>query len=169
MSGNNQRKLPGLTINQISAALIKGTNKSYTTTVTTQCVINGKFATALTAQTNQAVPTTDHATGAAFVAQTDDTACCYVMGINAAGTIKACQGPIVPTEVGVTTTAGAFRDAPPFPTVLPDDFCPLAYTIVRTAPSASSWTFGTDNWAATGVTTMEFVNIATLPDRPQTA
>lgn len=168
MSGNNQRKVPGLTINQISAALVKGTNKSYSTTVTTQCVINGKFATALTAQTNQAVPTTDATTGAAFVAQTDNTACVYVMGINAAGTIQACQGSIEETEVGVTTTAGAFKSPPQFPK-LPDDFCPLGYTLVRTAPSASNWTFGTDNWAATGVTTLEFVNVATLPDRPQTA
>lgn len=162
----NLRNPRGATMSFASAALVKGTNKSYTTTVTTNAIINGKFATALTAQTNQAVPTTDHATGAAFVAQTDDTACCYVMGINAAGTIKACQGPIVPTEVGVTTTAGAFINPPPFPS-LPDDFVPLAYTIVRAAPSASSWTFGTDNWAATGVTTLEFVNVSVLPDRPQ--
>jgi hypothetical protein len=145
MSGNNQRKLPGLTINTISAGLIKGTNKSYTTSVETACVINGKFGTVLTApQTNQAVPTTDSATGAAFVSQTDNTACVYVMGVVAAGTIAACQGSIVATEVGVSNTAGAFRDAPQFPT-LPDDFCPLGYCIVRTAPGASDWKFGTDN------------------------
>lgn len=166
MSGNAQRKLPSATMSFISPAMVKGTNKSYSTTVTTNGVINGKFATALTAQTNAAVPTTDYTTGANFVAQTDNTACCYVMGINAAGTIKACQGPIVKTQVGVTTTAGDFIDAPPFP-AMPDDFLPLAYTIVRTAPSASDWTFGTDNWAATGVTTLEFVNVSVLPDRPQ--
>lgn len=164
----NMRNPRGATINLVSAAMVKGTNKSYTTTVTTAGLINGKFVTTLGAQTNAAVPTTDYATGAAFIAQTDDTACVYVMGQNAAGTIKACQGQIVSTEVGVTTTAGAFIIGPNFP-ALPDDFLPLAYTLVRTAPSASAWTFGTDNWAATGVTTLEFVNVGTLPDRPQTA
>lgn len=162
----NARNLRGLTMTLTSPALVKGTNKSYTTTVTSACIINGKFATALTAQTNQAVPTTDHATGAAFVAQTDNQACVYVMGINAAGTIKACQGSIEATEVGSGTTAGAFINAPQFPN-LPDDFCPFGYCLVRTAPDASNWTFGTDNWAATGVTTTEFVQVSVLPDRPQ--
>ncbi len=162
----NARNLHGLTMTLVSPVLVKGTNKSYTTTVTSAALVNGKFATALTAQTNAAVPTADHATGAAFVAQTDNTACCYVVGINAAGTIKACQGPIIPTEVGITTTAGAFINAPEFPS-LPADFVPFGYTLVRAAPSASNWTFGTDNWAATGVTTLEFVNVGVLPDRPQ--
>lgn len=168
MSGNI-RDIPGATMSFISTGLIKGTNKSYTTSVESNCVIGGKFAAALTApQTNQAVPTTDSATGAAFVAQTDNTACVYVMGLVAAGTIAACQGGIEETEVGITTTAGAFKNPPQFPQ-LPDDFCPLAYCIVRTAPSASNWTFGTDNWAATGVTTTQFVNVSVLPDRPQSA
>jgi hypothetical protein len=129
-------------------------------------MINGKWVTGLTAQTNAAVPTTDALTGEAFTAQTDNTACVYVMGQNAAGTIQACQGTIVSTEVGVTTTAGAFILAPQFPG-LPDDMIVFGYCVVRTAPSASNWTFGTDNWAATGVTTTEFVQCGVLPDRPQ--
>jgi hypothetical protein len=164
----NARNLQGLTMCTVSPALVKGTNKSYTTTVTSAGMIGGKWVTALTAQTNQAVPTTDAKTGAAFVKQTDNTACVYVMGQNAAGSIQACQGTIVSTEVGVTTTAGAFVLAPQFPS-LPDDFMVFGYCIVRTAPSASDWTFGTDNWAATGVTTTEFVQCGVLPDRPQTS
>jgi hypothetical protein len=122
----------------------------------------------LTSQTNQAVPTTDALTGAAFTALTDNQATVVVMGQNAAGTIQACQGSIVPTQVGVTTTAGDFINAPQFP-ALPDDFMVFGYALVRTAPSASGWTFGTDNWAATGVTTSEFVQCGVLPDRPQTS
>lgn len=152
----------------IKSGLIKGTNKSYTTTVTTEGIINGKYVTGLTAQTNQAVPTTDSATGAAFVTQTDNQASVYVMGQTAAGVIAACQGSIVDTEVGITTTAGAFRVPPQFPD-LPDDFMVLGYCLVRTAPSASDWKFGTDNWAATGVTTTEFVQCGVLPSRPQTS
>jgi hypothetical protein len=158
----------GLTLGLIKSGLIKGTNKSYTTSVTTNGMIGGKYVTVLTAQTNQAVPTTDASTGAAFVAQTDNTACVYVVGQNAAGSIAACQGSIVDTEVGITTTAGAFKVPPQFPT-LPEDFMVLGYCLVRTAPSASNWTFGTDNWAATGVTTSEFVQCGVLPDRPVTS
>jgi hypothetical protein len=159
------RNKPSLTLCTVSPVLIKGTNKSYTTSVTSAGLINGKFVTALTAQTNAAVPTTDCVTGAAFVAQTDNQACVYVVGQNAAGTIQACQGSIVATEVGVTTTAGAFILAPAFPNP-PDGFIPFGYCLVRTAPSASNWTFGTDNWDATGVTTSEFVQIGDMPDRP---
>lgn len=162
------RNTPSLTLCTVSPALVKGTNKSYTTTVTSAGLINGKFVTPLTAQTNQAVPTTDAATGAAFVTMTDNQACVYVMGQTAAGAIAACQGTIVSTEVGITTTAGAFVLAPQFPS-LPDDFMTFGYCLVRTAPSASDWKFGTDNWAATGVTTTEFVQCGTLPDRPQTS
>ncbi len=160
--------LRGLTIGLTSPVLVKGTNKSYTTTVTSAGLINGKYVTALTAQTNQAVPTTDAATGAAFVTQTDNQACVYVVGQTAAGAIAACQGSIVDTEVGITTTAGAFKVPPQFP-ALPDDFLVFGYCLVRTAPSASDWKFGTDNWAATGVTTSEFVQCGTLPSRPQTS
>jgi hypothetical protein len=164
----NARQLTGLTMCTVTPGLIKGTNKSYSTTATAVGMINGKWVTGLTSQTNQAVPTTDALTGAAFTALTDNQATVVVMGQNAAGTIQACQGSIVPTQVGVTTTAGDFINAPQFP-ALPDDFMVFGYALVRTAPSASGWTFGTDNWAATGVTTSEFVQCGVLPDRPQTS
>jgi hypothetical protein len=158
----------GVTINLVNCGLAKGTTSTYTTTATTVCAINGKFATGLTAQTNTATPTSDAATGAAFVAQTDNTACVYVFGVNAAGSIQVCQGGIEATEVGVTTTAGAFRNPPQFPN-LPDDFCPIGYLLVRTAPSASDFTFGTSSWTATGITAGTAINVSTLPSRPQTA
>jgi hypothetical protein len=162
------RNNPALTLCTVSPVLVKGTNKSYTTTVTSAGLIGGKFVTGLTAQTNAAVPTTDALTGSAFRALSDNQATVIVVGQNAAGTIQMCQGSIVPTEVGVTTTAGAFINAPQFP-ALPDDFMVFGYAVIRTAPSAAAWTPGTDNWAATGVTTTEFVQCGTLPDRPMTA
>jgi len=160
--------LRGLTMNLVNAGLVAGNTSTYTTTATTVCSINGKFATGLTTQTNTATPTTDVNTGAAFVAQTDNTACVYVFGVNAAGAIKVAQGSIVDTEVGITTTAGAFKSPPQFPT-LPDDFCPIGYILVRTAPSASDFTFGTSSWTATGITAATAVNVTSLPDRPQTS
>lgn len=155
----------GATFNHVNAGLAAGTTSTYSTTATSVCSINGKFATGLSAQTNTATPTTDAQTGAAFIAQTDDQACVYVFGVTAAGAIAVCQGSIVDTEVGVTTTAGAFKVGPQFPT-LPDNFCPIGYVLVRTAPSSTAWTFGSSNWTATGITTA-FVNVSTLPARPQ--
>lgn len=156
----------GATRNMVSAAFVLGTTSTYTTTVTTECVIDGVFGTTLAAQTNTASPTTDASTGAAFVALTDNKATVLVWGVTLAGAIALCQGSIEDTEVGVTTTAGAFLKAPQWPT-LPDDFCPIAYNLVRTAPSASDFTPGTSSWTATGVTCSTAKNISVLPKRPR--
>lgn len=156
----------GITINQVSAAAVAGTTSTYTTTVTTTCVINGKFATTLGAQTNTATPTTDATTGAAFVALAPNQTCSIVLGQNLAGAIKMCQGPIIACGIGVTTTVGSLINDPQFPS-LPADFCPLAYTVVRTAPSAAAWTPGTSSWTASGVSASTFQNVAQLPNRPQ--
>lgn len=164
----NARRQHGLTMGTIKTGLIKGTTSTYTTTVTSAGMINGKYVTGLTAQTNTASPTTDAATGLAFPALTDNKATVFVVGQKADSTIQYCQGSIVPTEVGVTTTAGAFINAPQFPT-LPDDFMVFGYALVRTAPSASDFTLGTSSWDATGVTTSQFVQCGVLPDRPVTS
>lgn len=156
----------GLTCNFASAAMVAGTTSTYTTTVTTNCCINGKFATTLGAQTNTATPTTDATTGLVFVALAPNQTCCIVIGQNAAGVIKMCQGPIIACGIGVTTTVGSLVYEPQFPG-LPNDFCPLAYTVVRTAPSAAAWTPGTSSWTASGVSASTFQNCAQMPNRPQ--
>ena len=161
-------RLDGLTINFVSAAMVAGTTSTYTTTVTTAGLVNGKFVTTLGAQTNTASPTTDANTGAAFTALSANKTCALVFGQTAAGAIKLVQGPIIDTYTGVTTTVGAFKDAPQFPP-LPDDFLPLAYTLVRTAPDAAAWTPGTSSWTASGVSATTFKNIGVLPNRPQIA
>jgi hypothetical protein len=158
----------GITINLVSAAMVAGTTSTYTTTVTTVCVINGKFATTLGAQTNTASPTTDANTSAAFNALAPNQCCALVFGQTLAGAIALVQGPIIPTNIGVTTTVGTFVRAPQFPD-LPDNFVPLAYTIVRTAPSAAAWIPGTGSWTASGVSATTFQNCAQLPNRPQIA
>ncbi len=158
----------GITINLVSCAMVAGTTSTYTTTVTTAGLVNGKFMTTIAAQTATATPTTDASTGAAFVALAPNQCCSIVLGQTVAGVIKMCQGPIIPTNTGVTTTVGALLRDPQFPT-LPDDFCPLAYTVVRTAPSAAAWTPGTSSWTASGVSASTFANIGQLPNRPQSS
>lgn len=155
------------TISHVATGLTKGTTSTYTTTAASETSIDGKTSTALAVQTNTATPTTDARTSAAFVAQTDNKVAVYVFGVTAAGAIAVCQGPIIDTEVGSGATAGALLLRPQFP-VLPDNFCPIGYLFVRTAPSSSDWTFGSSNWTATGVTASAVVEVdGQLPDRPQ--
>ena len=158
----------GLTINLANAGFVAGTTSTYTTTVTTAFSINGKFGTTLGAQTNTASPTLDANTGVAFTPILANNCACLVWGTNLAGTIAVCQGPSVATAAGVTTTVGAFIAAPQFPS-LPEDFCPMAYQIVRVSPTGSSFTTGVTNWTASGITCTVMKNISTLPDRPQIA
>jgi hypothetical protein len=138
------------------------------TTVASNHIIGGKFGTALAITTGGARPTTDANTGAAFPAILPNTAAALVIGINAAGAYVLAQGPATPTEVGVTNTVGAFIKAPDFPPI-PDDFCPIAYTLIRAAPSLTAGFLVTTNWNATGASCTTFKNVATLPDKPQIA
>lgn len=160
--------LHGATINYTNAGFVAGTTSTYTTTVTTAGLINGKFITTLAAQTNTASPTLDATTGLAFNALQPNQTCALVWGLNAAGAIKLCQGSIIGTLTGVTTTVGGLLNEPQFP-AMPDDFCQIGYQIVRTAPSASPWTPGTSNWTASGVTCSVAQNVHTMPSRPQSS
>jgi hypothetical protein len=164
----NGRALRGLTHSYTNAGVAAGTTTTTTTTANTSASINGKWATAYASASNAATPTTDANSGAAFTAVTPGYGCALVYGVNAAGALKLAQGPQVLLIPGSTsTTSGTFNDAPQFPP-LPDDFAPIAYVLVRTATGSSAWTPGTSNWTATGVTAT-FVNVAALPDRPQTS
>lgn len=156
----------GVTQNLSNAGVVAGTTSTYTTTAATNCAIQGKFATPLAAQTAQPTPTTDAVTGQPFVAVPPNSTCVLVLGVNAAGVIQMAQGQILPTTTGVTTTVGAFLRDPQFPPI-PDNFCALAYAIVRTAPAAAPWTPGTGSWTASGVVTTAFQNVSQLPSRPQ--
>ena len=155
-----------LTVSLANSGLVAGTTSTYTTTATTNCVINGQYRTQLTAQTNAASPTTDATTGLAFVPVLANQACTLLWGINAAGAIRLAQGSIVPTEVGVTTTVGNFILAPILPSY-PDDFCPIGYQLVRVSPTGATFTPGTTAWAASGITCSVIRSIMIQPGRPQ--
>lgn len=159
-----------LTLSLANTNSVAGTTNTFTTTVASVPVIAGKFGTALGVLTNSATtPTVDVNTGAAFAPILPNTCAAIVFGTNAAGTLVAAQGAALPTEVGVTTTVGAFINAPQFPSI-PDDFCPFSYTIVRVAPSGGTgFVLGTTSWAASSMTCSAFKNVCTLPARPQIA
>ena len=164
--GFSQRATNGLTQSTVNCGLTKGTTSTYTTTAATAGVIASEWVTPITAQTNTATPTTDCVTGLAFRPISPNQCTVIVFGQTAAGAIQMCQGSIEDTAPGVTTTAGPFLRPPQFPTP-GDNFMPLAYLLVRAAPSASPWTPGTGSWTASGITAGTVYNIATIPDRPQ--
>lgn len=156
----------GLTCNFSSAGVVAGTTSTITTTVVSNACINGKFTTPYAATATAASPTVDIADGLAFDPVLPNSTCVLVVGLTAAGVLAMTQGQTIPTNVGVTTTVGAFLREPQFPG-LPDNFVALAYTVVRTAPNAAPWTPGAGAWAASGVTATTFQNVAQLPARPQ--
>jgi hypothetical protein len=158
--------------NHINAGLVAGTTNTITVTTAPSVSIGGKFGTTtISASGNQAItPTLDANTGVAFTTLTKNTCAAIVFGVNAAGTLVGVQGTAIPTETGVTTTVGAFINAPQFP-ALPADFCPLAYTVVRIAPSSTGFTCGaaSNPWTGTPsyATCSTFDNVSILPQRPQ--
>lgn len=164
-------KVQAITLNHANTNAVAGTTNTFTTTVASTCSIGGKFAVALGVLTNSATtPTLDANTGVAFKTLVANQAATIVFGVNAAGTLVAAQGDATPTITGVTTAVGAFITAPVFPPI-PDDFCPIAYTVVRVAPSSTGFTCGaaSNPWTGTPsyATCTTFKNISTLPDRPQ--
>ena len=155
----------GLTCNFANAGVVAGATSTITTTFVSNACINGIFIAPYAAQ-NAASPTVDIADGLAFDTLPPNSTCTLLVGLTAAGALAMTQGQTIPTNVGVTTTVGSFLREPQFPGI-PDGFVPLAYTIVRTAPSAAPWIPGTGAWTASGVTATAFRNVAQLPARPQ--
>jgi len=152
----------------MKAALAAGTTTTYSTTGTTLFCIKGK-AYSKGAVTNGATPTTDFFDGLAFTAQTYPansasvgTGSVYVFGYDSGGTIRVCQGSIEQLDI-----SGNFVIAPQFPPI-PDTMCPFGYLLVRLGPTAvANWTFGTNNLSSVTGVTYTFVDVMTLPDRPQ--
>lgn len=171
----------------------EGTTSTLSTTGTNAYLIESLFYSR-TALTNQATPTTDYATGNAFipmpipgtttglpfgvvsVPSTGGYACAFTLGFNAAGTLLAIQGPIV----GIDANGNFISAAPSLsPSLGPpgpnpgttagiqadNDFCPCGYIVVKSfATAVATFTFGTTSWSTTGYTT-SLGNIASLPGR----
>lgn len=175
-----QASIP-VTMNFTKATLAAGTTTTISTTGTTTYAIRGKFYNK-TAITNGATPTTDYATGAAFLPiPIPNTApnlaagygSVYTVGLDSAGNIRVIQGTVVPLDA-----SGNFINAPQFGGMggqgssnaasTNNDFCAIGYIVVKLGSTAvATWTFGTNNLSGVTGVTYTFVDVATLPDRPQ--
>ena len=162
--------LGSITCNPTNGVCLAGTTNTWNNSVAINPVIKGKYGVTLATNSNQSkTPTLDANTGVAFTTILPNKCAAIVFGVNAAGTIVGAQGPIIDTVTGVTTTVGAFIGAPQFPAI-PDDFCPIAYTVVRVAPSGTTgFTCGVTEWAASSMSCTTFQNVFVLPSRPQIA
>jgi len=172
-----QQQVPA-TQNFTKGSLAAGTTTTISTTGTITYAIKGKLYTK-TAITNGATPTTDYSTGAAFkpipIPNTAPNLALgygsvYTVGFDHSGNVKVIQGGIEALDV-----SGNFINAPQFGGLGPqgsgttdNDFCPIGYILVQLGSTAvATWTFGTNNLSSVTGVTYTFVDVSTLPDRPQ--
>lgn len=164
------------------AGLAAGTTTTLTQTLaggaTTNIIaIRGKMYS-VAALSNTATPTADYATGAAFLPVKASQGCVFLIGFNAAGTLKAIQGQVTPLDT--ITVPGNFLTGPNFGALGPsgsangagggNDFCPIGYLVIQagsTANNTTGWTFGTNNMSSVTGITYTFDDVCGLPDRPQ--
>jgi hypothetical protein len=155
------QQIPFTMCMQKSTVVATGAATTIASTGTFHFAIKGK-AYSHAALSGTATATTDAVTGLAFNPVTANNGCVFVIGVDAAGNVKQCQGPIQALDA-----TGKFIIAPQFPAV-PDTLCPIAYAVaVGISTLVGNWVWGTANM--TGVTgmTVTFVDLITLPDRPQ--
>lgn len=161
-------KMAPLTLCLSKATLAAGTTTTYSTTGTTVYAIKGKaYSTA--AKTNVATPTVDITDGLAFTpvaypasSSVGGQGSVFVFCFDSGGTLRVAQGTVEQLDI-----LGNFINAPQFP-IIPDTVCPFGYLVVKLGPTAvANWTFGSSNLSGVTGVTYTFVDVITLPDRPQ--
>lgn len=166
---DNQAATP-ITMCLGAVTLAAGTTTTLSNTGTTVFAIKGK-AYSKAAMSNAATPTTDWATGAAFIGVTANNGCSFIIGLDSGGNLRAIQSTIQPLN-----TSGAFVRAPVFGGFAPagsgstdNDFCPIGYLIIKagaTANATTGWIFGTSNMSSVTGITYTFGDLVGWPDRP---
>jgi hypothetical protein len=142
------------------ATIAAGTTTTLSNTGTITYVIKNRIYTK-SAMTNAATPTTDALTGAAFPALTANKGTVVVVGLDASGNLKACQGSIVDLDAD-----GNFKTLPIFPG-LPNDFCPIGFIVLKAGSTlVGSWTFGSSNLSGVTGMTYDFNDAFGIPERP---
>ncbi len=149
-----------------TANLVTGGAATTVTPQNTTFALAGKLYYAASGTIGTATPTTDYNTGLAFKPLLPSKGCVYVWGLTSAGALKLVQGPFVDLD-----SAGAWVSPPQFPPI-PDDICPISYSLVRagSTASASGWLIGTNNFTGvTGITVTTAVDLFAMPSVPQTS
>lgn len=157
------QELMPLTLNLSKSGLAAGTTTTISTGGAINYAIRGKTYTK-TQITNGATPTTDAATGNAFLPVPANYGSIFMVGLNAAGSVQVVQGTVVALK-----SDGTFIQASQFGGV-PLDFCPIGYIVIKAGSTASSspgWLFGTNNMSGVTGITYTFVDVTSMPDRPQ--
>jgi hypothetical protein len=142
------------------AGLSAGTTTTVTTANTQLFSIRGKSYTKA-GTSNEAAPTTDAASGAAFVGVTINKGCVFTICRDASANLKVVQGQIVDLDSGA-----GFVYAPQFGPQL-DTLAPIGYLLIKVASNGSTWTFGSSNTSGVTGVTYTWVDVNLLPDRPQ--
>lgn len=138
---------------------LSGAATTYSTSAVGFAIQGKLFAKALVS--GGASPTTDAATGAAMTL-TANQAAAFVWALDTTGAVKVYKGP---TVAWTDTTAGS---TPVYlPGTIPSTVVPFAYHLVQAgATTSGTWTFGSSNWNATGISAVSVTNASQLPSAP---
>lgn len=168
--------LSPLTLCLCKSTLAAGTTTTISTTSSTTSylvyMIRGKTYTKADLS-NTATPTTDYATGNAFLPVPANKGSIYMVGLDSSGNVKCIQGTVESLD-----SAGAFINAPQFGGTGPkgsdstaNDFCPIGYLVVKVGSTyvatTTGWLFGTHNNSSVTGVTYTFVSCGGWPSRPQ--
>lgn len=149
-----------------TANVVIGTTSANVTTQNLTYSIKGKlyYVAGTTASVVSGLAT-DANTGAAFKAQPANSVCAYLIGLNAAGTLVATQGPI--KTVSDTAAGSTIAPLTPFAS---DVYCPMSYVVVVAGSTAAgAWILGTSNWTGvTGMTAAAAVDLGDMPNSDPT-
>ena len=154
-----------------------------TTTLTTVSSTSGNLVYAIRGKayshadwTNQATPTTDYATGKAFIPVLASQGSVFMVGLDHSGNMKVIQGTVASLD-GIAGSGLFTIQAPEFGALgaagsgsTGNDFCPIGYIVIQagtTANNTTGWIFGTSNMSAVTGITYTFVDLVGMTDRPQ--
>lgn len=121
--------------------------------------LNGEHY-AKAAVTGGTTPTTDSNTSAAMTL-TANQAAAFVWAIDSGGTIRVYKGPTVSwTDTSANSTVC------PLPAI-PGTVTPFAaHTVQAGSTTVGTWTFGSSNWNATGISAITVRNLCQLRNQP---
>lgn len=144
---------------------------TYDTTLTINFAIKGK-GFRKTAVTTGTTPTTGFTSGSPSTAVTLTTlavsqGCVLVWSMISDGTVKIHQSAIKTLDA-----SNNFQEPdgiPDFPDVDLNTYCPFAYMVLKNGSTGSTFTIGSSNWNATGMSVAIDNVMFGLPDRPQSS